>query len=72
MWGTIATIALKLLGAFISRKAQSSEAEKKFIELAQHLQAKKLISAKLKWGRKDNLDELAKKREEARKRNEKA
>ena len=67
MWGTIATIALKLLGAFISKKTQDKESERKFLELAQHLQAKKLISANIKWHRQDNLDELAKKREEAKK-----
>ena len=70
MWATIATIALKLLSAFISKKAQDQETEKKFLELAQHLQAKKLISANIKWGRQEDLDELAKKREEARKANE--
>ena len=72
MWATIATIALKLLSAFITRKAANTEAERKFLELAQHLQARKLISANLKWGRADNLDELAKKRAEAKKKNEEA
>jgi len=66
MWATIATIALKLLGIFISKKANDDETNKKFLELAQHLQAKKLISANIKWTRKSDLDDLAKKREEAR------
>jgi hypothetical protein len=61
-----------LLGAFITKRANDKEAERKFIELAQHLQAKKLISARMKWGRQDNLDELAKKREEAKRKNEEA
>ena len=70
MWSTIATIALKILGAFISKRANDAEAERKFLELAQHLQGRKLISAKIKWNRKDNLDELAAKREQARNPNE--
>ena len=67
LWSTVATIALKLIGAFITKRTQDKEAEKKFLELATHLQAKKLISARTKFERSDRLARLAKKAEEKEK-----
>lgn len=67
LWSTVATIALKLIGAFISKRTQDKEAERKFLELATHLQAKKLISARTKFERSDRLARLAKKAEEKEK-----
>ena len=67
LWSTVATIALKLIGAFITKRTQDKEAERKFLELATHLQAKKLISARTKFERSDRLDRHRKKAEEKEK-----
>ena len=66
MWTTIITLALKLIGEVIIKNGNDKEAERKFLELATHLQGKKLISANFKMDRYSRLTELEKKRQEAR------
>ena len=71
MWEIVATLAFKFISAYLTRKKADQEAQRKFMELAQHLQAKKLISANMRWNREENLSEMEKKRQEAlKKRNQ--
>ena len=65
MWSALITVAMQIIGFFIKKNAQDEEAERKFLELANHLQAKKLISAKVKFDRDGRLERLRKKRAEA-------
>ncbi len=65
MWATILTIVVKLMGAIISKRTEDREAKRRFLELANYLQQKKLISAKMKFERADRLTDLERKRKEA-------
>ena len=58
MWETIITIGLQLLGWGIKKKAKDAETNKKFLELAHHIQAKGLISAKMRFEVDDRLTGL--------------
>lgn len=66
MWTTILTVGMQLVGYIMKKKQADDEATLKFLELANHLQQRQLISAKFKFERDDRLEELRKKREAAR------
>lgn len=70
MWEAIISIALKLVGFWITKKAKDEEVEKKFLELVGHINVKRLLSAEIKFERSDRLARLRKKRDENKKPNQ--
>lgn len=70
-WALIIEWGLKLLGWGISKHSQDKETNRKFLELAHHIQSKGLISAKMRFevddrlaGLDDAIDNPKKKEEE--------
>lgn len=57
-WTLIIEWGLKLLGWGISKRAEDKETHRKFLELAHHIQAKGLISARMRFEVDDRLAEL--------------
>ena len=57
-WTLILEWGLKIVGWVIGKKAKDNETKKKFLELAHHVQAKGLVSARMRFEMDDRLAEL--------------
>jgi len=64
MWGTIFSIALKLVGWMIEKKASKDEAKKKFLELLDAVKDDAAISVKIKDSLTSQREALKKRLEE--------
>lgn len=63
-WSAIVTMALQIIGMVITKKANDADTQKKFNDLATHLQSKNLASANMKLEREDRLGDLRRRTEE--------
>ena len=66
-WTLILTLATKLMGWYFTAHKEKKEEQKKFLEFADYLATKELISAKVKMNYKSTMDELDAKVAEANK-----
>lgn len=66
-WNLILTLALKLMGYFFTANKEKKEEQKKFLEFADYLASKELVSAKFKMNYDSTMSELDRKIEEAKK-----
>lgn len=67
MWGTIFSIALKLVGFMIDKKASNDQAKKKFLELLDAVKDDAAISVKIKDSLTEQREKLKERIEEAKK-----
>ena len=58
LWGTLLDIALKLVGMFLDKSAQSAEAKKSFLKFIGELEEKQIVSSKLRLSYAEQLKKL--------------
>lgn len=58
MWGTIITVALRLVGFWLDQTSSSQVARKKYLEFIMALQAEGLASVKVRKSFEDQLADL--------------
>jgi len=58
LWGTLLDIALKLVGMFLDKSAQSAEAQKSFLKFIGELEEKQIVSSKLRLSYAEQLKKL--------------
>lgn len=63
-WSAIVTMALQVIGMVIKNHANDEETQKKFNDLATHLQSKNLASASMKLERDERLERLRRRTED--------